>query len=125
LESVSVAAIGNNLLSRAEELDDSAPSDLQVGEAASRKRSVGPHDPARLNGDSNLIPNSRPVQFVGEPLRTERRRLSDGEVGAVESDLAAVLIVVHKPIAEADLERRKDWLIRDSADTESIFDLPL
>jgi hypothetical protein len=103
LESVSVAAIGNNLLSRAEELDDSAPSDLQVGEASSRKGAVGPHNPTCLNTDSDFIPNTWAIQFVGEPLWTERRRLSDGEVGAVESDLAAVSIVLYETIIEADL----------------------
>jgi hypothetical protein len=103
LESISVTAVSDDLLSRTKELDDLAPSDLQVGVASSREGSVGPHDPTGLNGDSNLIPKSWSVQFVGEPLRTERRWLSDGEVGAVESDLAAVSIVLFETIIEADL----------------------
>jgi hypothetical protein len=56
-----------------------------------------------LNTDSDFVPNTRAIQFVGEPLWTERRRLSDGEVGAVESDLAAVSIVLYETIIEADL----------------------
>jgi hypothetical protein len=103
LESVSVAAVSHNLLSRAEELDDSAPSDLQVGVASSRKGSVGPHNPTCSNTDSDLVPKTRAIQFVGEPLWTEWRRLSDGEVRAIESDLAAVSIVLYKTIIEADL----------------------
>jgi hypothetical protein len=114
LESVSVAAISDDLLSRGKELNDSAPSDLQVGIASSRKGSVGPHDPTRLNGDSDLVPKTRSVQFVGEPLWTERCRLSDWEVGAIESDLAAVSIVLYETIIEADLFRRTDWLINPS-----------
>jgi hypothetical protein len=108
LESISVAAVGNNLLSRAKELDDSAPSNLQVRVASSQKGYVGPYNPTHLNGNSDLVPSSRPVQFVGEPLRAEQRWLSDGEVCAVKSDLAVVSIVVHKPIIEADLQRRKN-----------------
>jgi len=62
--------------------------DLQVGPLPSSMRSICPDNPTSLDADSHLVPDSRTVVLVREPLLGEWRWFVDPKICSINSHLA-------------------------------------
>ena len=69
---VTVDAISNKQLSRAECLVQCISANAQVSVPTSRVGTIDPHNPTSLDADSNLVPEACMLPLVGAPLAPHR-----------------------------------------------------
>jgi hypothetical protein len=99
-----VSIISFNSLSRRKLVNETVSEDFDVRPTTSRIWPIDPNNISTLNADSNLIPQTRLIEFVRVPFGAERVLLLNTEVGPIDSDLAGLATIIPEAVHPSDLQ---------------------
>ena len=90
---VTVSAIGFHHFARKKFLFKLRAKDFDVRETSTREWTIGPHNIATANRNSQLVPKPRPTELVGIPHGGEWSGFFDFEIGPIHGNYGPVIIL--------------------------------